>query len=452
MIVTCALGLFVLLKIVENIFKNNRSLSNIKVDRILFGKFNEILRSNRQSITLPAVLVDLESFDKNIQLIRDQLTSSPRTSVRIATKSIRVPCLLRRILDSGSPFKGLMCYTVKEAEFLSTLGFDDFLIAYPTQQLCDYIVLKELHENQRKRVMIVVDNLKSIEDLHEFMVDLHWPLPVILEFDASFRLFAGLIHFGARRSPIRTIDQLISTIESMKRLSNVQLVGLMVYESHIAGVADHNPSNGYLNVFIRLVKYFSIGKVKMLRKDLHEICLKYDLKVFNGGGTGSFLTSLEENSVLTEVTIGSGFFQPHSFDHYRQNEILTTKSGSTFQPSCYFALPIVRTSDPGLYVTCAGGGYVASGRSGWDKQPLPVFPFGLRLDDYEAAGEVQTPLKIDPNYRKEIAELLEHNPIVYFRHAKGGELAEHFNEFFLIKGQSLLESGRTYRGHAKCFL
>ncbi|CAF4674689.1 unnamed protein product, partial [Rotaria sp. Silwood2] len=76
-------------------------------------------------------------------------------------------------------------------------------------------------------------------------------------------------------------------------------------------------------------------------------------------------------------------------------------------PSCYFALPVVRVSDEGKWVTCAGGGYVASGRPGWDKVPLPVFPLGLTLNDSEGPGEVQTPLRIDPTRRDETLKIFE---------------------------------------------
>ena len=277
------------------------------------------------------------------------------------------------------------------------------------------------------------------------------PFPIILEIDVSLRLFQGVIHIGARRSPIRTISQLIEMIEFISRLSNIRLEGLMVYESHIAGIGDINPVNFWLNGIIRLVKSYSIPKIKQIRKEMSQLCLQYGLTLFNGGGTGSLLSTLNESSVLTEITVGSGFFQPHLFDHYQQNQLMMNKSQSTFIPSCYFALPIVRISDEGEWITCLGGGYVASGKPGWDKLPIPVFPFGLTVSQDEGTGEVQTPLKINPKTKIQTMKQLKHNQIVYFRHAKGGELAERFQQVLLVENGKIVQIAKTYRGFGKAF-
>ncbi|CAF4797536.1 unnamed protein product, partial [Rotaria sp. Silwood2] len=131
-----------------------------------------------------------------------------------------------------------MCFAVEEAQFLSSLGFDDLLIAYPSQQLSDYAILKDLHDRQKKTVSIVVDHPTSIQELNRFMEGISRPFPIILEFDASFRALGGRVHIGARRSPIRTIAQLIEMIELIQRLPFLRLEGFMVYESHIAGIGD----------------------------------------------------------------------------------------------------------------------------------------------------------------------------------------------------------------------
>src|SRR5678816_3513087 len=90
----------------------------------------------------------------------------------------------------------------------------------------------------------------------------------------------------------------------------------------------------------------------------------------------------------------------------------------------WFALQVSRSSDAG-YVTCLGGGYVASGAPGWDKVPKPEFPRGLALLPDEGCGEVQTPLRVS---RSEDPAL---GSRVLFRPAKAGEHAERFNEYLL---------------------
>jgi D-serine deaminase-like pyridoxal phosphate-dependent protein len=90
-------------------------------------------------------------------------------------------------------------------------------------------------------------------------------------------------------------------------------------------------------------------------------------------------------------------------------------------------------------VTVAGGGLVASGAAGRDRLPLPWAPPGLRLTALEGAGEVQTPLT-------GAVQDLAIGDLVWFRHAKSGELAEHVREVHLVEGDRVVEVVPTYRG------
>ncbi len=93
-----------------------------------------------------------------------------------------------------------------------------------------------------------------------------------------------------------------------------------------------------------------------------------------------------------------------------------------------------------------GGGYIASGPAGADRLPRPHLPAGLRLDRQEGAGEVQTPLLGAPAARLRVGDR------VWFRHAKAGELCEHFTALHLLAGERIVEELPTYRGEGQCFL
>ncbi len=159
------------------------------------------------------------------------------------------------------------------------------------------------------------------------------------------------------------------------------------------------------------------------------------LELFNGGGSGSINYTATE-PWLTELTIGSGLLCSHLFSYF---------SNIRPEPACFFGLPVVRSSDAG-YVTCQGGGYIASGEPGWEKVPVPHLPSGLKLVSMEGCGEVQTPLIV------EAGTTLKLGDPVLFRHAKAGELAEHFNTYHLVAGGKIVDEVPTYRGHGKCFL
>ena len=77
---------------------------------------------------------------------------------------------------------------------------------------------------------------------------------------------------------------------------------------------------------------------------------------------------------------------------------------------------------------------------------MPWLPAGLRLDPEEGAGEGPTPLL------GERAADLAIGDRVYFRHAKAGELCEHFGALHLVEGEEIVDEVPTYRGDGKAFL
>jgi D-serine deaminase-like pyridoxal phosphate-dependent protein len=160
-----------------------------------------------------------------------------------------------------------------------------------------------------------------------------------------------------------------------------------------------------------------------------------ELEFVNGGGTGSITTTVAEPTV-TEVAAGSGFYAPMLFQYYRS---------LTLAPAAGYVLPVARKPADEV-ATALGGGYVASGAPRPDRQPVPVWPAGLKLDPLEGAGEAQTPL------RGPAATALRPGDRVYLRHAKAGELCERFNVLHLVEAGRIIDEVPTYRGEGKCFL
>ncbi|MFC6592200.1 hypothetical protein ACFP81_09455 [Deinococcus lacus] len=138
---------------------------------------------------------------------------------------------------------------------------------------------------------------------------------------------------------------------------------------------------------------------------------------------------------MTELAAGSGLFSPGLFDGYQ---------GFRHEPAAGFALSVTRQPARDI-VTCLGGGYVASGPAGLSRLPTPVWPPGLKLLPDEGAGEVQTPLRVPPGVT------LNSGDLVLFRHAKAGELCEHFNELYAVQGGEVVGTLPTYRGEGMQF-
>jgi D-serine deaminase-like pyridoxal phosphate-dependent protein len=259
-------------------------------------------------------------------------------------------------------------------------------------------------------------------------------MPCCIDVDMSLSL-PGL-HFGVRRSPLNDADKVAELLLAVQKYPFVKVVGYMGYEAQIAGVGDRVPGKHLQNSVMPLLKKQAMRAVRKRRKSITDLFTALDipLQIANGGGTGSMLFSAQDPA-LNEVAVGSGFFAPRQFDFYHDLNI---------SPASGFALEVARkpSSD---YVTCTGGGYIASGAVGIEKLPQVWLPKGLRLDEQEGAGEVQTPLQGN-------ISALSFGAPVFFRHAKAGELCEHFNELVVMAAGKVVDRWPTYRGLGQSFL
>jgi len=258
--------------------------------------------------------------------------------------------------------------------------------------------------------------------------------PLAIDLDMSSD-FPGL-HFGVLRSPVDGPGTALALAAEIARHPSLRLDGLMGYESQVAGLMDDLPGRATRSALIRLLKRRSIPEINERRRAT-VAALKaagHALRFVNGGGTGSIESTRLDTSV-TELAAGSGLYVPTLFDHYRAFEA---------RPAAGFAVAVTRSPRPGV-VTCAGGGYPASGPGGADRLPRPWLPAGCTLVGTEGAGEVQTPVRLPAGL-----SLAPGDPLL-FRHAKAGELCERFNELLLIEDGRVVDTAPTYRGDGRCF-
>lgn len=376
----------------------------------------------------PALLLDLDSFDKNSLEIAKQANGK---KIRIATKSIRSVPVLKRILDSNPVFQGVMTFSPHEAIFLAKKGFDDILMGYPCW---DREALTQIAQLSETKVILMIDSMAHIDYLEKIAEESGGKFLLCLDIDMSTSY--GPLHFGVRRSPLHDEVSVLRIAEKIRQSPKLELVGIMGYEAQIAGVGDQVPTQLLKNKLISFLKKRSIREIEARRRRIVEALLEkgFELPLINGGGTGSLHTTTTEEYV-TEVTVGSGFYSPLLFDYYKDFR---------YKPALYFALPIVRKPTAQIH-TCLGGGYIASGAIGKDKEPKPIFPPGGKLLSLEGAGEVQTPVF----YEKENLQI---GDSIIFRTAKAGEICERFNEIVCFSKEEIVALYQTYRGEGVCFL
>lgn len=377
---------------------------------------------------MPFAFIDLDLLDANAAALVQRAAGKP---IRVASKSVRCTAVLKHIFTLGSAFRGIMAYSAAEAVYLCARGFDDILVAYPTWHEPHVAAVCE-QVRAGKSIVLMLDSVEHVRHLDAIATAQGVTLPVCLDIDLSLDV-PGL-HFGVWRSPITTAEAALTVYAAIEQAKHLRLDGVMGYEGQIAGVGDKGA--GVEPRLIRALKRRSIPHLRERRKTIVDALTARgaQLRIVNGGGTGS-LESTSQEDCVTEVTAGSGFYAPTLFDAY---------TAFRHHPAAGFAIEVTRIPAPGMY-TCFGGGYVASGAAGVSKVPRPYLPHGAKLTSREAAGEVQTPII----YRG--SETLALGDPVFMRHAKAGEMLEHFNTVTLISGGRIAADVPTYRGEGCVF-
>lgn len=422
------------------------------------GTQHHRLERATEHLDAPFAAVDLDAFDRNrADMVRRVVAADrpprhstrgaglpARTTIRVASKSVRCRALLHRTFagPNADAFHGILALTLPEALWLTDHGFDDVVVAYPSVdrrallELAEWTIREHVTGSGRS-IAVMVDDVAQLDAIRAAGASPRHPVAVCLELDAGLHLLDGRVRIGARRSPLHDVEQLAEMAREVARRPEVRLVGLMGYEAQVAGVGDRPPGRRAYGRVIQAMQALSRAELRRRRSQAVVAVEQVagPLSFVNAGGTGSLESSASEPAV-TEVAAGSGLLAPALFDTY---------SGFSPSPAAFFAVPVVRRPGRGV-ATALGGGYVASGAAGPDRLPRPWYPEGLRLDPQEGAGEAQTPL-LGPG-----ADGLRIGDRVWFRHTKAGELCERFDRLYLVSGDTVVDEVPTYRGDGQTFL
>lgn len=386
-----------------------------------------------EGIEPPFAFVDLDALEENSKEMLRRASGKP---IRVASKSIRCREVIDRVA-AAEGYEGILAYALPEALMLAHSGHRDIVVAYPTADRHAISRLAEMSgADPDLKITLIVDETRQLDLIEGAVGSGATPIRVAIDIDVGYSALRGQVRIGPKRSPIRTPAQARKLAEEIASRPGLRLEGVLAYEGQVAGVGDAAAGKALKNFAIRKMQAASMEELMERRAAIvAAVSAVAPLRFVNGGGTGSLELTTRERAV-TELAAGSGFYAPALFDTY---------SRFTLTPAAGFALPIVRRPDTAI-ATALGGGYVASGPAGADRLPSPWLPAGLRLDKLEGAGEVQTPLLGEAAVRLKVGNR------VYMRHAKAGELCEHFNVLHLVEGDAIVSEAPTYRGEGHVFV
>ena len=207
----------------------------------------------------PMAVLDLEAFDRNAS---DLLRRAGGKPIRVASKSVRVPGLLRRVLDRPG-FAGLLCYSLAEALWLQSNGFDDLVLGYPTVDRAAISALSGA-ESAASAITLMIDDVAQLDLIDAVVPPGRRPtIRVAIELDAAYRPAHGVAHLGARRSPLHTPKSMAGFARLIAGRPGFRLVGIMAYEGQIAGVG--NAGRGLRSRAVRVMQKSSAAELAQRR-------------------------------------------------------------------------------------------------------------------------------------------------------------------------------------------
>lgn len=301
----------------------------------LWARLGAAVRDTSVPLTPPICVVDLDAFDANAADLVRRAAGKP---VRVASKSLRVPALVRRALATPG-FAGVLAYSLAEALWLHEEGVtQDLLVAYPS---VDRTALRALvtSPSAAAAITVMVDSLAQLDVVDSVRHSKAVPVRVALDIDAGLRL--GGQHVGPKRSPLYDPGDVVALAREVLRRPGFRLVGVMTYEGQVAGVPDEVPHQRARSAVVRRMKRASLAQLGVRRREIADAlhtALRdaVTLELWNAGGSGS-VAEAAADPVVTEVSAGSGLLGPALFDHYQSFQP---------QPAAFFAVPVTRRPSP----------------------------------------------------------------------------------------------------------
>ncbi|MCW2796603.1 alanine racemase, partial [Nocardioides sp.] len=309
----------------------------------LWSRLNDAVAGLEHPPETPCMVVDLDAFDANALDLERRAAGKP---VRVASKSLRVPELLRRALARDG-FSGVLAYTLREALWLDEQALsDDIVVAYPSVDRGAHARLVA-SPSAATHITLMVDDPAHLDVIDSVRASQAVPIRVAIEVDAGLRM--GRQHIGPKRSPLYDAPDVVALARTIEARNGFRLVGVMTYEGQVAGVPDDVPTQRARSMVVRRLKSASMTQLTVRRREIADALRSVtELEFWNAGGSGSIEATVAD-PVVTEVAAGSGLLVPGLFDHYQSFDP---------RPAAFYGLPVVRRPSPEI-ATVHGGGFVA---------------------------------------------------------------------------------------------
>jgi 3-hydroxy-D-aspartate aldolase len=278
-----------------------------------------------EHIQTPALVVDLDAFERNCERMRAYVESTG-LRLRAHAKTHKSADIARYQLEQGGAC-GICCQKVSEAEALWRGGIRDILVS---NQVVDPVKIDRLARLALEaRIIVCVDDRRNVCDLSAAAVRHGSTIEVLVEIDC-----------GARRCGVRPGPDAVELAIAVSTAPSLVFCGIQAYHGaaqHIADPAKRRAEIGRSTEMARLTVAL-LGEAGL------------ECAIVGGAGTGSFAIE-GASGVYNELQCGSYIFMDADYGRIRGDDGGVVGG---FENSLFVLTSVMSKTEPGRAVCDAG--------------------------------------------------------------------------------------------------
>ena len=276
------------------------------------------LGMTREEIPTPALILDLDIFEKNV----NQMAAFFQGPIKLRPhiKTHKCPQIAKRQVQAGAI--GVTCAKLSEAEVMVEHGIDNILIA---NQIAGYGKPERLALlAQRADVTVAVDNRENIDDLDRVACLVGAQIGVVIE-----------VNVGNDRCGTRSMEETLDLARYIASKEGLTFNGLMGYEGHCVFIADREERMAACMAANKIL----VDSAEMLRSD------GFTVQTVSAGGTGTYdMSGIYPG--ITEVEAGSYLFMDSRYSMVMGNDV--------FRPALWVLSTVISKPRQDLALVDAG--------------------------------------------------------------------------------------------------
>lgn len=239
-----------------------------------------------QDIETPALLLDIDIFNENVNRIMERLKNK-KVKLRPHFKTHKCTEISKILIARGA--KGITCSKLSEAEVLAEAGIHDILIA---NQIVDPVKIERLTKLcMKSKITVCVDCVENIYKLSEIAKKNGVLLFCLVEFD-----------LGMARCGVGTFEEVLELARTIKSSDNLKLEGIQAYAGHNSHQTDkqkrEETAKNLENKVAELKKYLSDNNIR--------------INQVSGGSTGTSYIDADSDT-YTELQAGSFVYMDQEY-------------------------------------------------------------------------------------------------------------------------------------------